>query len=242
MSRVETRVGEPPAERNRGARTIARLWLDAVAKQRSAPAYLAETPDGWKPVTWDEAARAVDELAHGLLAAGIRKGDAVAIFAGTSVEWALFDFALALIGAVGAPIYMNSSPRDAQYVARHSDAVAALCEGEDQRAMLEPLDLAHVFTFADLDALRERGRAHAHEHPHAVVDAAAGVDEEDLFTYIYTSGTTGPPKACMIRHRNYYEMVAVIDDLHDFVMGRDSMLLYLPLAHNFGRCMHLSGP
>ena len=66
--------------------------------------------------------------------------------------------------------------------------------------------------------------------------------EDDLFTYIYTSGTTGPPKACMIRHRNYYEMVAVVDELEDFTIADDLMLLYLPLAHNFGRLMHLSGP
>jgi long-chain acyl-CoA synthetase len=242
VSRVDTRVGEASVKPQRSERTIVRLWLDAVAERRDTPAYLAETPEGWRPVSWAEAATIVDELAHGLLAAGIRKGEAVAIFAGTSLEWVLFDFALALVGAVGAPIYMNSSPRDARYIAEHSDAVAALCEGDEQRAMLEPLGLEHVFTFDDLDEVRARGRAHAREHPRAVLEAAAQVDEDDLFTFIYTSGTTGPPKGCMIRHRNYYEMVAVIDDLHDFVMGRDTMLLYLPLAHNFGRCMHLAGP
>ena len=70
----------------------------------------------------------------------------------------------------------------------------------------------------------------------------AAVGEDDLFTFIYTSGTTGPPKGCMISHRNYYAMVAVIDHLPEYVMGEDLMLLYLPLAHNFGRLMHLSGP
>src|SRR5207253_10918316 len=44
-------------------------------------------------------------------------------------------------------------------------------------------------------------------NPTAVADAAAAIGEDDLFTFIYTSGTTGPPKACMIRHRNYYAMV-----------------------------------
>ena len=46
----------------------------------------------------------------------------------------------------------------------------------------------------------------------------------------------------MISHLNYYAMVAVVDDLDDFTVEGDSMLLFLPLAHNFGRLMHLSGP
>src|SRR5262249_35028344 len=48
--------------------------------------------------------------------------------------------------------------------------------------------------------------------------------------------------ACMIRHRNYYEMVAVVDRLEELTIVGDVMLLYLPLAHNFGRLMHLAGP
>ena len=67
------------------------------------------------------------------------------------------------------------------------------------------------------------------------------IEEGDLFTYIYTSGTTGPPKGCMISHLNYYAMVAVVDDLPSFTGPEDTMLLHLPLAHNFGRLMHLSG-
>ncbi len=242
MAQVETRVESPSPDVSVRRRTIARLWLDAVERNRPEPAYLAERDGAWEPVSWPEAARAVDELAHGLLALGVRKGDAFALFANTSVEWVLFDFALGLIGAVGAPVYMNSSTKDAQYVVEHSEAVGVLCEGEEERGKVAPLGLPHVLTFADLDGLRARGREHAREHPQAVVDAANAVEEDDLFTYIYTSGTTGPPKACMIRHRNYYDMVAVIDDIDDFVMGRDTMLLYLPLAHNFGRCMHLAGP
>ena len=224
------------------ARTIGRLWLDAVAANRSTPAYLAERDGAWQPISWRDAERAVEELANGLLASGVLKGDAVAIVGQTTIEWALFDFALALVGAIGAPVYANSSARDAQYVVTHSEAVAALCEDGAQRAKIESLGLAHLWTFAELDDLRERGRTHAHEHPDALREAAASVTEDDLFTYIYTSGTTGPPKACMIRHRNYYEMVAVVDRLEDFTTANDVLLLYLPLAHNFGRLMHLAGP
>jgi long-chain acyl-CoA synthetase len=224
------------------ARTIGRLWLDAVAANRATPAYLVERDGAWHPISWPEAARAVEELANGLLAVGIRKGDPVAIVGQTTLEWSLFDYALGLIGAIGAPVYANSSATDAQYVVSHSDAVAALCEDEEQRAKVEALGLANVWTFADLAALQERGRGFADEHPDALREAAARVSEDDLFTYIYTSGTTGPPKACMIRHRNYYAMVAVVDEIEDFTTGEDVLLLYLPLAHNFGRLMHLAGP
>ena len=101
--------------------------------------------------------------------------------------------------------------------------------------------LRHVLTYADLDDLAARGRAYAAEHPNALREAGERIEETDLFTYIYTSGTTGPPKGCMISHRNYYAMVAVVDDLPSFTGPEDTMLLYLPLAHNFGRLMHLSG-
>jgi long-chain acyl-CoA synthetase len=229
------------ATRATGTRTIAHLWQDAVARGLESPAYLVQEGEEWRPVSWTEAAQAVDEIAHGLLALGVRKGDAFAILASTRLEWVLFDFALGLIGGVGAPIYMNNSPKDAAYVAEHSEAVGVLCEDEERRAKLAGLDLEHMLTFSDLPALRERGRAHAEEHPRAVNDAAAAVDENDLFTFIYTSGTTGPPKACMILHRNYYAMVDEVRQVQDFTVTDDVMLLYLPLAHNFGRCLTLLG-
>ena len=232
----------PAASPTRERRTIPRLWLDGVAKDRPTPAYLTEEAEGWREHSWAECATAVDELAHGLLALGVRKGDAFAILGSTRLEWALFDFALALVGGVTAPIYANSSPKDCAHVIEHSEAVGVLVEDDAQRAKIEELGLPHVLTFAELDELRARGREHAQAQPDAVREAADAVEEDDLFTYIYTSGTTGPPKACMIRHRNYYAMVAKIDDLDEFVVDDDVLLLYLPLAHNFGRLKHLAGP
>jgi long-chain acyl-CoA synthetase len=223
-------------------RTIPRLWLDAVGGNGSGTAYLVERDGAWEEMTWPDAGRIVDELAHGLLALGIHKGDCFAILGRTTIDWALFDFALALVGGVTAPVYASSSAKDARYVVEHSEAVGALCEDDDQRAKLDGLVLDHVLTFAELDTLRARGREHRTEHPNAVRDIVETIGEDDLYTYIYTSGTTGPPKACMITHRNYFEMAAAADKIDDFTRRDDLMLLYLPLAHNFGRLMHLSGP
>ena len=78
--------------------------------------------------------------------------------------------------------------------------------------------------------------------PTALADAESRIGEDDLFTFIYTSGTTGPPKACKILHRNYYEMAKVVNDMADVFRRDDLLLLYLPLAHNFGRLTHLLAP
>jgi long-chain acyl-CoA synthetase len=201
---------------------------------------MIESNEGWREVSWDEAATAVDELAHGLLALGVGKGDAFAILARTSLEWAIFDFALAHVGAVTAPIYPSSSLTDVAYIAEHSEAVGILAEDELPNL---PDRVRHRLTFSDLASLRERGRAFKISNPHALEAATAALSEEDLFTFIYTSGTTGPPKGCMIPHRNYYEMCASIGAMESgLLMENDVVLLYLPLAHNFGRLVHLLGP
>src|ERR1043166_3345804 len=223
------------------SRTIGQLWRDAVTAGRTNPAYLVEGEDGWGEGSWEEAGTAVDEIANGLLARGIRKGDAFGILAQTTFEWALFDYALARIGAVGAAIYANSSPNDCKHVLENSDSIGVLVEDEEQRAKVAALGLAHVIAFSELDELRSQGREFAAANPTALTDAEAEIEDEDLFTFIYTSGTTGPPKGCMIRHRNYYEMCATVERVEAFALENDVMLLYLPLAHNFGRLMHLLG-
>ena len=226
-----------------GTRTIAQLWRRA--KSRAGTAYMVEEADGtWREVSWEEARTAVDELANGLLALGVGKGDAVGILGRTTLEWVLFDFALGSIGAIGAGIYPTLPGKDCAYILEHSDAVGVLVENDEQRSKIEAERanlprLQHLLTYADLDELRSRGREHASANPGALDQACHSIGEQDLFTYIYTSGTTGPPKACMITHRNYYDMVGAVDDVPEFIDSNDLILLYLPLAHNFGRCLHL---
>jgi long-chain acyl-CoA synthetase len=224
-----------------GQRTIGNLWRNAIAEERTGPAYLREIDGEWQPVSWSEAAEAVDEIANGLLALGVDKGDAFALLGRTQLEWALFDFALALVGAVGAPIYSSSSERDVRYVLDHSRAIGVLVEDDEQRAKVGDA-VPRVISYAELADLRASGRAYAADHPDALRERADSIDEDDLFTFIYTSGTTGPPKACMIRHRNYHSMVEKSDEFDErLTLPGDVLLLYLPLAHNYGRLLHLSG-
>jgi long-chain acyl-CoA synthetase len=229
-------------ERAAGTKTIVSLW--GRARGRTGTAYLTERDGSWEGTSWAEAADAVDEIANGLLSLGVGKGDAFGILGRTKLEWVLFDYALGSIGAIGAGIYPSLPPKDCAYVLDHSDAVGVFVEDDEQRAKIEAErenlpKLSHVLDYAGLDDLRARGREYASANPGALEQARSAVGEEDLFTYIYTSGTTGPPKACTITNRNYYSMVGAVDDVPEFIGPDDLVLLYLPLAHNFGRCLHL---
>ncbi len=243
---TETASAAPETRPPAAQRTIARLWREAVAARRLSPAYLVEAEDGWREVSWAEADDRVRAYANGLLARGVRKGDAFGILARNSLEWGLMDFALAQIGAVGVPVYASSSARDVGHVLGHSEAVGVVCEDAEQLAKVEVISsqltsLEHVLTYHDLEVLAAHGREFAAASPEALDDARGEIEEDDLFTIIYTSGTTGPPKGCMLSHRNYYAMVSVVDSMDSYYRADDLMLLYLPLAHNFGRLMLLTG-
>jgi long-chain acyl-CoA synthetase len=223
-----------------GERTIAATWRRACEAGREDPAYLVERGGAWEPVSWQDAWRQVDELAHGLLALGVRPGERFAILAGTSLEWALLDFALARIGVPVVPVYPTSSDRDCAYVLAHSEAVGIVVETQAQRARIEALrgeltGLRDVLSFTDLDALAERGRAHAAEHPRAVEEAERATREDDLLMIVYTSGTTGPPKGCMMLHRNYVAVIEALEQIEQFHERGEVCLLFLPLAHTYAQ-------
>jgi long-chain acyl-CoA synthetase len=222
-------------------RTIWSLWQDALAEDRTSPAYLVQVDDGWREVSQQEAAAAVDELAHGLLSLGVKKGDTFGVLSRTRLEWVLLDFALAQIGAVAAPVYPSSTPSETRYILEHANVVGCFVDENEQLAKIGANPPAHVYTLETLPDLRALGRDHATAHPDALEQSRSEIADDDLFTFIYTSGTTGPPKACMILNRNYYDMVGRIDEIESFFLKTDVMLLYLPLAHNFGRLMHLLG-
>jgi long-chain acyl-CoA synthetase len=243
---TETTTAAPVTGTPHGERTIARLWRDGAAAGRSSPAYLVESEDGWREVSWPDADERIREYANGFLARGIGKGDAVGILAQTSLDWVLVDFALAQVGAIVIPIYASSSTHDVAYLLGHADAVGIVCENAEQRAKVDEIRsalpaLREVLVFDDLDELAAAGRRHAEAHPAALDEAVAALTEDDLYTIIYTSGTTGPPKGCMISHRNYYAMATTVDSMDSFLHDDDVMLLYLPLAHNFGKLMMLEG-
>jgi long-chain acyl-CoA synthetase len=220
-----------PAAPGVSERTAPALWRYALAEQRTRPAYLVEASDGWREVSWDEAARRVDALARGLLARGVGHGDPVAILAATSLEWVLLDWAVLSIGAVVVGLYPTSSAKECEYILDHSEAVIAFADSDEQAAKLHGAKLREVVLYRDLARLEEEGRANEGA-------ALPHVAEDDLATLIYTSGTTGPPKGCMLTHRNLVAAATHVD--RGVTRPDDVILLFLPLAHSYGRLVHES--
>ncbi|HET8555947.1 MAG TPA: long-chain fatty acid--CoA ligase [Gaiellaceae bacterium] len=215
-------------------RTAPELWRDAVRDAPPEPAYLEERADGWEPVSWAEAAERVDDLAHGLLARGVRHGDRVAVLSRTRLEWILLDWAVMSIGAVVVGLYPTSSAKECEYILEHSEAVLAFAEDEEQTHKLVSIrgtlpSLREIIPFDRLEKLEADGRLARHLRPDPV-------EEEDLATLIYTSGTTGPPKGCMLTHRNLVTAATCV--VEGLQAPGDIVLLFLPLAHSYGRLAH----
>jgi long-chain acyl-CoA synthetase len=215
-------------------RTAPELWRDAVRDAPPEPAYLEEREDGWSPISWQDADERVRALAQGLLARGVRHGDRVAILSRTRLEWILLDWAVMSIGAVVVGLYPTSSAKECQYILEHSESVLAFAEDEEQAQKLVSVRgalpaLRGIDPFDRLELLEAEGRLARHLAP-------ASVAEEDLATLIYTSGTTGPPKGCMLTHHNLVAAATcVVEGLQH---PGDIVLLFLPLAHSYGRLAH----
>ena len=224
--------------------TIAALWERAITAERRVPAYLVDDGQSWRAVSWAEAAERVDELAHGLIDLGIGNGDRFAILGSTRIEWALLDFALCSIGAVVVPIYPTSSGPECAYILADADVSGIAVEDDAQRDKIDEVRgqlprLEHVVRFDGLAGVAASGRAYRDRNPRTVRDARSAIHADDVLTCIYTSGTTGPPKGCVLTNRNYVAMIDMIGDV-DLMRPEDRTVLFLPLAHSFGRLVHFS--
>ncbi|WP_114422717.1 AMP-dependent synthetase/ligase [Nocardioides houyundeii] len=215
----------------------AREAADAVVFSRN-------TGDAWLDVTAADFLAQVQDVAKGLIAAGIEVGDRVALISKTRYEWTLLDYAIWFAGAVTVPIYETSSSLQIRHILSDSGTRAVVAETPEHvarivsvRAELE--ELHHVWSLADnaLDVLTQLGQDISDE---ALEERRTTATPLDLATLIYTSGTTGEPKGCMLTHGNFmFELGVAVDELDELFSDGASTLLFLPLAHVFARIIQI---
>src|SRR5262245_9704178 len=244
---MELQTAATPRAVATGSRTLADLIVLAAQKHAQLPAIRFKRGEEWVDVTYAELGVIVKELALGLAAIGVERGDKVGILSHTRPEWTYSDFALLCLGATTVPDYQTNSAEECQYVLAHAEAKAVILEDAGQLAKIrevrdqlpeiehivsiEPLEEDDVIT---MDALREMGRGATDDFQRRV----GAVEPSDIATYIYTSGTTGPPKGCVIDHENWRRMLDMIED-EDVLVEREVSYLFLPLAHAFARLIEL---
>jgi long-chain acyl-CoA synthetase len=195
----------------------------------------------WQPVSYSAFNAEVRAVAKGLIASGLEVGQSVGLMSRTRYEWTLLDYAILHAGGVVVPIYETSSAEQIEWILSDSAAVGVVLEGDKTKATFDEVaaNLSAVTNVWVLDAgavddLMSKG-AHISD---ADLDARLHArGPQDLATIIYTSGTTGRPKGVALTHGNLmYETFNVVQGLDQiFLVPNASTLLFLPIAHVFGR-------
>ncbi len=215
-----------------------RAWFEPERITMSRP-----LGEGWQPVTAREVDEEVRATAKGLIAAGIQIGDRVAIMARTRYEWTILDFATWYAGGVVVPIYDTSSAEQIDWILNDSHSVAIIVETPALRDLVQTVIPSHtrqVWTMTDdvLSILREAGKNIGDDE---IERRRKAVTPASLATLIYTSGTTGKPKGVQLTHANFLsETGNVAQGASElFLKPGGSTLLFLPVAHVFGRMVQI---
>lgn len=215
-----------------------RAWFEPERITMSRP-----LGEGWQPVTAREVEEEVRATAKGLIASGVQIGDRVAIMARTRYEWTILDFATWFAGGVVVPIYDTSSAEQIDWILNDSHAVALVVETPALAELVKsvlPSHTRNVWTMTDdvLAVLREAGK---HIGDDEIDRRRNALTPSSLATLIYTSGTTGKPKGVQLSHGNFLsECGNVVQGASElFLKPGGSTLLFLPVAHVFGRMVQI---
>jgi fatty-acyl-CoA synthase len=195
-------------------------------------------------LTYRELDAAVDELAHGLLARGIARGDRVGIWAPNCIPWFLTQYATARIGAILVNINPAYRTHELKYVL-HQAGIGTLVSAvrfktSEYRQMVDEVRgelpaLADVVYLDDptWDALLADGRSVTSEQ---VAVRAATLSFDDPINIQYTSGTTGFPKGATLSHHNILNNGFFVGEGMSYT-HEDRICVPVPFYHCFGMVM-----
>lgn len=210
--------------------------------------------------TYKEFNQAVDEMAKGLMALGIQKGEKVAIWATNIPVWVTLQFATAKIGAVLLTVNTNYKTAELEYLLQQSETENLfLIDGYQdtdyvntvyelvpelktmQRGHLSTEKFPHLKRVAFLGPEKHRGMYSIPEinalsamvSDEQYTERQNSLDPHDVVNMQYTSGTTGFPKGVMLTHHNIGNNGYFIGANQHFTEN-DRVCLPVPLFHCFG--------
>ena len=231
-----------------GCDTFARLFLKKSTERGDAIAMREKDFGIWQSYTWNEYRDRAMEVANGLIAVGLQRGDVVSIQSEDCREWLWTDFGVLLAGGVVNGIYPTYQTRQVEHTLVDSNARFLFAEDEEQldkflkiEESLPNVEKVYVFDWrglrgfehpkvAPFDDLLEIGKGHRINHPGAVEAIVEQGTNDDLIALVYTSGTTGMPKGSMLTNRYVLFQTKLAPD-YLRQTADDEILTYLPLCH-----------
>jgi amino acid adenylation domain-containing protein len=197
---------------------------------------------GNRRLTYADVDRQANRLARGLIAAGVRRGDRVAIYLDNSIEAVLGIFAALKAGAVFIVINPTTKADKLAFTLNNSRA-AALITDDRRGAVLA--EIADRTPHTGMIVTSGRARADSVEGKRVLrlanllgsaeddsKPANASIDI-DLAALIYTSGSTGTPKGVMLTHLNIVSAATSITTYLENTED-DVIINVLPLSFDYG--------
>ncbi|MBI2766480.1 MAG: long-chain-fatty-acid--CoA ligase [Chloroflexi bacterium] len=221
---------EVPLLVNDFLRRAAKLYPDKVA-----------IVDGHQRFTYAQYRDRVNQLAHALLALGVRQGDRVCILSPNSHYFLESYYAVTQIGAILVPLNYRLVAADHEYIINHAGVRTVLVDYEYTRVVdeIRP-NLKSVVDWISADPAASPAtpagwtdwdKLIASQPTTATPEIDA--DENDTTSINYTSGTTARPKGVMLTHRNCY-INAYNFIAHLRIRHEDVELWTLPMFHANG--------
>jgi acyl-CoA synthetase (AMP-forming)/AMP-acid ligase II len=201
---------------------------------RTEPAQLC-VDDGYRQLSYAQAAAEVGRIANGMLALGLGPGRRFAWLSKNSADMLFMFLAAARIGAVPVPLNYRLAAPEWRYIVEDAQATVIFVDA-DYLTAIDAIrsQLSRVSHFVSLGSARHTDwmdyrRWVAEQSAEA---PASAVDASSVFYQMYTSGTTGRPKGVVITHANYAANLSQVMCMLDRRPARGGTgLVVTPLYH-----------